>query len=343
MTPWVQMLVTMADGPTRPVHGTVVPYRNSDVPVHYYTADYGEEPVFLPMRGEGIRLFRWGRRSRIETLDGTVLFVSDGVTAWEFTSDPDRPRCTELKKVHSPFAGRFLVVTPPVAHWAGEHWARPAGPVADVEFLSRPCWSVDLAAQERHDPPKPSLRLVVDAESGAVLGQHSGDGIDGAAFTEVTVGEPLDPSLFTWDGPVITDDESRVLAGHGRPSRHDREESLQWFRDTVTADPIRVPLTVDLTPFSVRSIDRATGAFSAELGRGRYEGWLTRRPRSDEPWRVQTHSNQIAWSTTEFDWAIQTNREALDDAGLSALRRQLHPGRPVVGTPPLEFGGSAEP
>ncbi|WP_305094939.1 hypothetical protein [Prescottella sp. R16] len=343
MTPWVQMLVTMADGPALPVHGTMVPYRNSDVPLHYYYGTYGEEPVFLPLRSEGVRLLRWGRRSRIESLDGTVLFVSDGETAWDFTTDPDRPRCTEVKNVHSPGSGRFLVITPRVSHWAGEHWARPTGPVSDVEFLGRPCWSVELGATENSDPPEPSLRLVVDAESGAVLGQHGGDGIDGAAFTEVTVGEPLDPSLFTWDGPVITDDESRIRAGRGTPDEPDREESLQWFRDTVTADPIRVPVTVDLSPHSVHWIDRDAGAFSAELGQGRYQGWLTRRPRSTEPWRVQTYSGQIAWSTSDFDWAIQTRRGALDAVAVDSLQQQLHPGEPVVGTPPLAFGGSDGP
>ncbi|WP_251014650.1 hypothetical protein [Rhodococcus qingshengii] len=54
MTEWVQMLVTMADGPRQPVHGVVVPYRNSDEPFHYYHGSYGEEPVFLPVRLPGV-------------------------------------------------------------------------------------------------------------------------------------------------------------------------------------------------------------------------------------------------------------------------------------------------
>ncbi len=60
MTEWVQMLVTMADGPRQQVHGTVVPYRNSEEPFHYYLGTYGEEPVFLPYHREGLRLYRWG-------------------------------------------------------------------------------------------------------------------------------------------------------------------------------------------------------------------------------------------------------------------------------------------
>ncbi|AOW94151.1 hypothetical protein BFN03_19645 [Rhodococcus sp. WMMA185] len=215
MTEWMQMLVGMADGPTEPVHGTVIPYRNSDKPFHFYYATSAEEAVFVPIGREGVRLYRWGRRSRIESIDGEVLFVSDGTTAWDFTCDSDRPRCTELHRVKSAGPGRHLVITPPVTHWVGHHHARPTGPVTDLEFLDRRCWSVNLAARESRNLPKPSLRLIVDAGSGAVLGQHSGDGISGAAYTDVTVGEPLDPAFFTWDGPVVTDDESRARAGHG--------------------------------------------------------------------------------------------------------------------------------
>ncbi|RVW03621.1 hypothetical protein [Rhodococcus spongiicola] len=341
MTEWVQMLVGMADGPTQPVHGVVLPYRNSDKPFHFYYATYGEEPIFLPMRRDGVRLYRWGRRSRIESIDGEVWFVSDGTTAWDFTADPARPRCTEVRNVRSPGPGRHLAITPPVTHWVGRHHARPTGPVTDLEFLGRRCWSVDLAPRESRNLPKPSLRLIVDAHSGAVLGQHSGDGIDGAAYTDVTVGEPLDPSLFTWDGPVVTDGESR--AGAGRGDTPDME-ATQWFRENVTAEPIHVPVMTDFTPRFIDSIDRQSGAFSATLGPDRSTGWLIRRPRSTEPWTVKTYGRQIAWSTESFDWACQVHGDGtLDAAGISALQQQLHPDEPVMGTPQLVFGGSDEP
>lgn len=336
MTVWVQMLVTMADGPRQPVHGVVVPYRNSDEPFHYYLGTYGEEPVFLPWRRDGLRLYRWGRRSRIESLDGRVLFVSDGTTAWDFTSDPSRPRCTALRRVHSPGSGRYLVITPRV-----EHHARPTGPVTDVEFLGRRCWSVELAPRESRNMPKPSLRLVVDADTGTVLAQHSGDGVDGAAYTDLTVGEPLDPSLFTWDGPVVTDDESRAHAGHDGPPATRWEEAMHWFHEEITTEPITAPVLTDFTPRVVDITDPRSGAFSAELGDR--AGWLIRRPRSSQVWAAKTHGHQIAWSTAGFDWACQIHRGTLDEDGIASLQRQLHPGEPVVGMPQLVFGGSDGP
>ncbi len=338
MTEWVQMLVTMADGPRQPIHGVVVPYRNSDEPFHYYYGSYGEEPVFLPVRLPGVHLYRWGRRSRIESLDGQVMFVSDGNTAWDFTADRDQPRCTELHQVHSPGVGRHLSITPRIEHWVGNHHSRPTGPVTDVEFLDRRCWSVDLAPRESRNLPKPSLRLVVDAETGAVLAQHSGNGVDGAAYADLTVGERLDPSQFIWDGPVVTDAESRTLAGRGGPPTTPRQESIRWFRDEITAESIAVPLLTDLTPRVVHSIEPETGAFAAELGDN--AGWITRRPRSNLPWKTKTYGYQIGWSTEYFDWACQIHRGTLDAAGIESLQQQLHPGQPVVGTPELVFAGT---
>lgn len=86
-----------------------------------------------------------------------------------------------------------------------------------------------------------------------MLAQHSGDGVDGAAYTDLTAGESLDPSLFTWDGPVVTDQESRARAGGDGPSATRWEEAMRWFRDTVTAEPIQVPVLMDLSPASGRS------------------------------------------------------------------------------------------
>lgn len=343
MTEWVQMLVTMADGPREPVHGLVVPYRNSDEPFHYYFGSYGEEPVFLPFRLDGVRLYRWGRRSRIESLDGQALFVSDGTSAWDFTSDPHCPRRTELRRVHSVGPGRYLVVTPRVEHWVGHHHARPTGAVADLEFLGRRCWSVDLAARESNNMPRPSLRLVVDAATGTVLAQHSGDGVDGATYNDLTAGEAIDPSLFTWDGPTVTDEESRARVGRGGPPTTRWEDGMQWFRENITAEPIRVPVLTDFTPPLVDLTDPQSGAFSAPLGKDERGGWLIRRARSDDPWSVKTVGHQIAWSTQHFDWACQVHHGTLDDDGIASLQQQLHPGEPVVGSPRLVFGGSDGP
>lgn len=346
MTEWVEMLVTMADGPPQPVQGVVVPYRHCDEPWRFSSGSYGETPVLPRLRPGGVRLYRWGRRSRIESMDGDLLFVTDGDTAWYFTSDPQRPRCTDLRNVQFYGPGRELVITPPVSRWVGDHHARPTGPVTDLDCLGRRCWSVDLAPRESRAMPRPSLRLVVDADSGAVLEQHSGDGVTGATYTDVTVGSPIDPALFTWNGPVVTDRESRALAGRGDPQW---DESMQWFHENITAEPIYVPVLMDFTPPLIDLRDRESGAFSASLGPnngfGQHAGWLIRRPRSKEPWKVKVKANghQVAWSTEDFDWACHISPGTLDQTAIAILQQQLHPGDPVVGTPELVYGGSDGP
>jgi hypothetical protein len=199
---------------------------------------------------------------------------------------------------------------------------------------------VNLAPRESRKRPIPPLRLVVDADSGAVLGQDFGESVEGAAYTDLTTGAPLDPSLFTWDGPVVTDAESRARAGRiGTPATA-REEAMQWFRANITSEPIQVPVLCDFTPRLVELNDAESGAFSAPLGKDQSAGWLIRRRRSSEPWPVKTHGYQIAWSTQDFDWACQIYHGVLDHDGIAALQQQLHPEQPVVGTPELVFGGS---
>ncbi|QTJ64242.1 hypothetical protein HYG77_00440 [Rhodococcus sp. ZPP] len=51
---------------------------------------------------------------------------------------------------------------------------------------------------------------------------------------DVTVGSPS-RALFTWNGPVVTDLESRALAGRGDPQW---DESMQWLHENITAEPI---------------------------------------------------------------------------------------------------------
>ncbi|MBY6540375.1 hypothetical protein HQ325_17000 [Rhodococcus sp. BP-349] len=334
MTQWIEVLVGMADGPTTPVQGTVKPYWRTTEPETFYYGSYGEEPVEIPLAADGVRLTRWGRRARIESLDGTVLFLSDGETAWNFTDDPQRPRSTALRRAQRFGPGRALVVTRPTADWVGDDHARPIGPVTDIDFLGRPCWSVELAARESIAMPEPSLILVVDAESGAVVAEHSGDGRVGAEYTDIVVGTPMDTSSFTWDGPVETDQESRQKMLQHDP--HWRERGLRWFRDNVTTGPIKVSVHVELTPQFVEVTNEDTDEFTAPLGTPRRRtGLLIRRRHSPEPWAVKMADEQFAWSTADFDWTFTLRLGTLDYEGLAAVQQQLHPGEPVTGTPDL--------
>ncbi len=327
MTVWIQVLVAMVDGPATPVQGIVRPYRPTDDPIHVYYATHGEDPVLLCLPAEGARLTRDGRKARLETLDGTVKFLFDGQTAWYFAEGTDRPRRSTRGGVVFFGPGAELVFTPPERHWVGRNFARPTGPVADVELLGRPCWSVELAPRDDSELPR---RLVVDAGTGAVLAQQSGDGLEGAGFTEMNL-DVADPGMFTWDGPVETDDDS---LRKNQQRRHDTWQStMDWFRENVTAAALATPVLTDFTPRSVQIVDRGTGEFSASLGSGEGAGWLTRRARSRRPWVIDRHGHLDAWSTKDFDWAFGAYRGTVEPDALHRLQQQLHPGHRVVGAP----------
>ncbi|MGO4205004.1 hypothetical protein AB4Z09_25355 [Rhodococcus sp. TAF43] len=328
MTAWIQVLVTMVDGPATPVDGIVRTCHNSDEPIRVPTISYGEKPVIVRLGPDGARVSRDGRKARVEKLSGELVFLTDGETAWHFHDDPSRPRQTLLESVYVAGPAKQLLITPPTGYWVREDYARPTGPVEDVEFLGRPCWSVELAPRR---PDKPSVRLIVDADSGAVLAAHSDDGIDGAAFEQAAFGVPVDPAVFTWDGPIETDDDSQRKMQAAAETR--RRRTYDWFRENVSSADLHVPVLHDLTPQWIRIDDEATGAFSAGFGAGEGDGFMARRPRSSEAWDLWYGEATAAWSTADFDWACWVFRGTFDPDGLALLQQRLHPGDPVVGKP----------
>jgi hypothetical protein len=135
-------------------------------------------------------------------------------------------------------------------------------------------------------------------------------------WVELVVGEPLDPGLFTWTGPVrsAADEQAEWRAAHDR----DMAERRRWFSDSVAPLPIAIELLADV---DLHVYDDATGGFEASFGHG--FGSLARRPRSDEPWELHWERVQHRWSTPQWDWAVSMHYGELTPAGLESLRRQL--------------------
>ncbi|OYD69910.1 hypothetical protein [Rhodococcus sp. OK302] len=345
MTTWIEVLIAMVDGPQHPVSGVVKPYRNTDEPLHLYYGSYGEEPILLVLPPCGIRLSRWGNRFRIESLDGALMLCADGTTVWDFRDNPDRPRQTKQERMYFFGPGRALVLGRPAEHWVGERAPKPIGLVSDIEFLGRRCWSVTLAAcTDRRRRRQVDQEIIVDAETGAVVAQHSTDGIEAASYIDLDVTDTLDPDLFRWDGPVVTDEDSRQLAG--RPSPNRQQLGAEWFRENVTADPIEVPVLVDLSPRMVDVHNADTGEFTVYLGDMTHQGlpaWITRRVRSEKPWKVGLPQFQIFWSTSKFDWTAVVSTGRIDEDAVRQLQQWLHPHEAVAGTPPIAPHEDSEP
>ncbi|WP_031940197.1 hypothetical protein [Prescottella defluvii] len=331
MTAWVQVLVTMADGPSLPIRGVI--RQTPDKPERINFAYVGQTPMFVGVGGDDVRIWRDRSKVRVENLDGHPLFITDGENAWRFDQPGQPPLRSTAERVRYLGTGSELLVNRPAHDWLGEDYTRPAGPIEDLAFLGRDCWSVDLLP-----PPRKTglLRMVVDRETGAVLqsgnvGEGGNDGNDGNApaeiwvrYVELTVGDPIDPELFTWSGPTRDFDEDR--RGHAALHRAEQDRKREWFRTNIsdTLPVLRVPLPLRIE--ELHTLDEETGAFQASMAAGFASGMLARRPRSDEPWNLRWHGSVHRWSTEGFDWAATLHGVDLDPDALAALQAALHPG-----------------
>ena len=215
---------------------------------------------------------------------------------------------------------QFLLRRRSASEWSGDDFAQPIGPVEEVEFVGRRCWTVELAPPPRKPYP---LRIWVDIETGQMLGERIEQAGLGAQFVDLVVGEDIDDEMFVWAGPVLTADEEQQTYRDRRIALE--REQTSWFRTAVTAAPIRTRVPLDFTPNAVPSHDPVTGAFDAMNDRA----MLSRRPRSVEGWEPQWGAQFYTWSTPEWDWAAGAIHADLDDDAIAALQQTLHPGEPV--------------
>ncbi|WP_328810574.1 hypothetical protein [Rhodococcus sp. NBC_00294] len=333
MTHWVEVLLKIVDGPQRPVLGVARAAHADTGPRHVYDVHYGTVPSYVGFGLADVRLIRFGRKTRMESLDGKPLFIADGQKCWVFHAGHDDPiETNELNiRIHEP--GRDLIVSRPVEHWARPGLTRPVRPIEEVEFIGRRCWKVEVKTGKNGSP----VVLTIDTETGTVLKQESEEG--SAAYIECVVMDEVPDSTFVWTGPVRT--PRNVFAEDQARWIEESKSNMQWFNDNVTAQRIQANVFVDFTPTEVRRDPEHPESFEAVFEKG--AGRLWRRSRSSEDWFLPVNwtrhypSPIRAWSTHEFDWAcaIDLGLGSLTDATMAQLQDVLHPGDDVIGSPPL--------
>ena len=328
--PWVQVLVQMVHGPDVSIRGIVRSVDHDNRPRNKvgWTTIGNQVPPTLAGGGVDateIRVWRDGMRVRIEEPDGTVVLLCDGTTCWRFRPNRDLPLAAPVETLQFRGNGTDLLARRPAAHWVGDDFTHPVGPIATTLFLDRPAWTFELAPPPHESHP---MQMVVDQATGLVLQQRS----DGAGlmeeWVELTVGEVFDDALFVWNGAADSaeDERRRQLAEH-----HDRRaQRLDWFRTHVTAEPLQVAVVADVNVDYVHTFDEHTGAFEASLGRQMITGSLARRPRSSQPWELRWAGPVHRWSTADFDWAVALHDTELPVESLATLQTRLHPGVPVL-------------
>ncbi|MEV0432505.1 hypothetical protein [Nocardia sp. NPDC050413] len=317
MTAWIEVLTALTSGPDVPLRGTVREI-GAAARADGFVA-IGSSPM-LVVADDGCRVWRHGDRLRVEHEDGRPIFVTDGIHAWDFTADLQRPRVGPPDRVHYLGPTQFLLRRK-AAEWAGDDFARPAGPVEEVEFVGRACWTVELAPPPRKPEP---LRIWVDKESGQMLGYRSEAAGFGAQFVDLVVGEPIADARFVWGGPVVTPEQHQQIL-QDRFAAVKRVQT-DWFAETVTAAPILARVPIDFTPDAVPFRDPDSGAFDAM----NEHTMLSRRPRSQEGWTPRWGVAHFIWSTPRWDWAAAALDADLDDEAIRQLQHVLHPDEPIA-------------
>lgn len=316
MATWIEVLRVLTTGPDTPLWGTIHTVEPEGHTEQFLTAGR----VLPVVVGDGDRVWRQGARMRVERRDGTLVFITDGSSAWDFTRDPTRPRVGPVGQVQYLGSHQFLLRRRSPSEWSSDDFAQPVGAVEEVEFAGRRCWTVELAPPPRKPFP---MRIWVDIETGQMLGARIEQAGLGSQFVDLVVGEPIDDERFTWTGPVLTAEQEQQMRRDRRAALE--QEQRSWFRAAVTDAPIRTRVPIDFTPDSVPSHDPQTGSFDAMNDRT----MLSRRPRSTDGWEPQWGAQFYVWSTPQWDWAAGALYTELDDEAVAGLQQVLHPEEPV--------------
>lgn len=311
---WPELITLMVHGPDRTMRGRI---RHDDGEDHHYiayaTGDDDPEPVFA--RGDDHVVVAWldGARLRLEDADGRPTLICDGESAWGFDEPGGPPRESRIEHVVYGFGGTDLLHRGDVDRWRGTDFTRPTGPPTPTTFLDRDAWLVELAPPSHKPHP---MQVVIDAETGMLLQLRNDAFRSVTEWTELAVGESLDPALFTWDGPVVTW-EQQVETRRREQEAHDRDRVRRVVDvfGTVTAR-LEVDLTIDLNELE------ADGSMYVSI---HPIGSAERRPRSDEPWRESRDDDPVYWGDDRWQWRLVTwgDEAHLAPGGLESLQALL--------------------
>jgi hypothetical protein len=333
---WTELVVLMVDvpepeptvrGAIRSLHGD----DDSSRSFGFFRVGGDPMPVhaaFAAAHEDAYRVWRDGFRVRMEWPDGSPSLIVGDTLCWRFPAPGSGGDvvASPVSVVRYGGHGTDLLWHDSGERLLGKYSRRPLSSVEPTELLGRPAWTVRVGPPS--DKQFTSL-WVVDAETGVLVNlfddetglllrdynevMHSVD-----EWVELVVGEPIDPALFTWDGPFV--DEAVAEGSREAEHEQDMESRRQWFTANVAPLPLRLEV---LTSVLVNLFDDETGAFQASIGNG--SGSLARRPHSDEPWRLGWSQPGHRWVDGPWDWAFHSWDLEMTAEGLESLKRQLSP------------------
>jgi hypothetical protein len=271
-----------------------------------------------------VRVHKSGRRYRVETLRGDVLFIRGTDRAWRFPRSADRPiMMRDTDDDHDFGFGSYAVAVerPRLSVWRDQDLAAPAKPPVAARYLGRDAWDVEITFSST---TRAAAQLTIDATNGMLLRWGSDLFGDDFRWNQLREAPDLDEALFTWDGEAEAVDEqmrdaiARLGPSTVLPDGEDVADRAGDARPDCPVGPLSVSVTAEPEVFEI-AVD---GSYHVGFDLGGFVS-VFRRPHSDAPWhRGDQRGGWTTWSEGGWDWTVRSSTE-LDATQLAAIRGQL--------------------
>jgi hypothetical protein len=271
-----------------------------------------------------VRVHKSGRRYRVETLRGDVLFIRGTDRAWRFPRSADRPiMMRDTDDDHDFGFGSYAVAVerPRLSVWRDQDLAAPAKPPVAARYLGRDAWDVEITFSST---TRAAAQLTIDATNGMLLRWGSDLFGDDFRWNQLREAPDLDEALFTWDGDADAVDEqmrdaiARLGPSTVLPDGEDVAHRAGDARPDCPVGPLSVSVTAEPEVFEIAG----DGSYHVGFDLGGFVS-VFRRPHSDAPWhRGDQREGWTTWSEGGWDWTVRSSTE-LDATQLAVIRGQL--------------------
>lgn len=296
---WARLLGALLRNPPSTLHATVEG-----------RGEFAEKSAY--------EIWRDGPKLRVEK-DGAPTFISDGETYWSFRGTEHlagaQGRPVSATGDGSRFNGGIQHLCRPwkAGDWEWADATAPDSTAAEDSFQGRGCWTIVLNGE---------LRFWVDRDSRFLLGmiaETTEPTINGQWLKAPEIGAPLDAALFSWDGPVLTQDDVQKLRSD--EIRALEESQMAWFRGNVLSTPLTASATVSLIPEQMRVEEDIVHGGTPGIFR------FERRVSMPDPATPQPAGKKadVSWQEDGYDWEVTflAPEIIVDDALRAEVRRRF--------------------
>lgn len=190
----------------------------------------------------------------------------------------------------------------------------PTGPAQAVTVRGRAGWTVPCVMPAVTQHPVP-VTLTFDAATGVVIGRNAGQPYDTVEVSDLVLDEPIDPTVFQWDGEYIDADALE----------EQRQAEIDAHHAVLEQIPTCIPTTwprPDLQTFLEQGDPDTWAVHLTLFDSTGFDGALSRWPvGTRRPFLVATrHEHTHSWSDAHWTYAIDTEQPLPDSEALQIQR-----------------------